>query len=575
MSSGRDDCDNDRDNDRRDNDRDDDRDCDGHSGSSSRNHTAVMSGDTRGDVTEDNASKKVARGDIDVCDSDRGESGVKAITNKAGTYGTFSIDAAGNWVYTLDNTKAATQALGASQTATDSFVVYSTDGSASKTVSVSVHGAAEAQSSPGGIGGTATGTVKEDATPNTTAGHLTVNGSNVTSGFTAVTKAGTYGTFKLDVAGNWTYALDNSKAVVQALNEGQSVTESFTATATTGNCNTVSKVITVTVQGTAEGPIASPPVIGGADLGTVTEGATPDTTLGQLTLNGVNVATGFTALTKAGTYGTFSLDAAGHWSFLLDNSKANVQALIDGQSVSETFAITTTTASGGVVSHNVVITVLGTNDAVVIGGATTGQLKEDTTTSASGQLTINDPDANQSTLVAQTGTATGHGTFSVTTAGAWTFALNNAMPDIQALKSGETLVERVTVISADGSAGQIFLNIAGTNDAPVAANDTASFRLGTGNVLPVQAISVLGNDTDLDHSAVLHVAGVAATSAMGARLVVNADNTVSYDVSTSTAILNSAAGAVLHDSFAYQAVDEFGAVSAATVAITLTGFVDE
>jgi VCBS repeat-containing protein len=68
----------------------------------------------------------------------------------AGTsaYGTMSIDAStGQWTYTLDDSLAATKALGAGDTVTQSFVATVTDadgGSANQTVTMTIHGTNDA-----------------------------------------------------------------------------------------------------------------------------------------------------------------------------------------------------------------------------------------------------------------------------------------------------------------------------------------------------------------------------------------------------------------------------------------------
>src|SRR5439155_10039482 len=54
----------------------------------------------------------------------------------AGSYGTFTLDAAGNWTYTASDSQTAVQQLGAGQSLTDSFVASSSDGTASQTVTV-------------------------------------------------------------------------------------------------------------------------------------------------------------------------------------------------------------------------------------------------------------------------------------------------------------------------------------------------------------------------------------------------------------------------------------------------------
>ena len=101
------------------------------------NDIAAITGDT-GEVTEDGTL--VAGGTVIVSDADTGQSGTQAQTDVAGTYGTFSIDNAGVWSYLLDNDDPLVQALNTGDTPTDSFTVFSSDGSASTTVDITVNG---------------------------------------------------------------------------------------------------------------------------------------------------------------------------------------------------------------------------------------------------------------------------------------------------------------------------------------------------------------------------------------------------------------------------------------------------
>ncbi|MDQ2082928.1 VCBS domain-containing protein [Xanthobacteraceae bacterium Astr-EGSB] len=90
---------------------------------------------------------------------------------------------------------------------------------------------------------------------------------------------------------------------------------------------------------------------------------------------------------------------------------------------------------------------------------------------ASGDLTIVDPDAGQAAFVGQTDTAgsNGYGHFSVTAAGHWTYVLDNASSQVQALGNGETASDSFTVASVDGTTRTVTVTIHGTNDAPVLA----------------------------------------------------------------------------------------------------------
>ena len=62
-----------------------------------------------------------------------------------------------------------------------------------------------------------------------------------------------------------------------------------------------------------------------------------------------------------------------------------------------------------------------------------------------GTLTISDADAGQASFAPQAATAGSFGTFTLDAAGAWTYALNNAAPAVQALGAGQTLTETFSV----------------------------------------------------------------------------------------------------------------------------------
>ena len=60
----------------------------------------------------------------------------------------------------------------------------------------------------------------------------------------------------------------------------------------------------------------------------------------------------------AGTYGNFTIDASGAWTYTLRNGDANVQALTSSQHPTETFSVTT--ADGTV--QQITVTVNGSNE---------------------------------------------------------------------------------------------------------------------------------------------------------------------------------------------------------------------
>jgi VCBS repeat-containing protein len=106
------------------------------------NDIAEISGDNSGDVTEDGNGS--AGGTLAVADRDTVDIGFQAATAAAlaGTYGDFAFnETTGEWTYTLRNGDANVQALDDDDEVTDTLVVWSADGSASKTITVTIHGA--------------------------------------------------------------------------------------------------------------------------------------------------------------------------------------------------------------------------------------------------------------------------------------------------------------------------------------------------------------------------------------------------------------------------------------------------
>ena len=96
---------------------------------------------------------------------------------------------------------------------------------------------------------------------------------------------------------------------------------------------------------------------------------------------------------------------------MLDNKSAQVQALAEGQKVTDTITVTVDDGNGGTATQVITVTVTGTNDAPTISGTATGGIKEDgPDTTVTGQLTQHDIDTNDthtgpSTTAARASTA--------------------------------------------------------------------------------------------------------------------------------------------------------------------------
>jgi large repetitive protein len=438
------------------------------------NDVPVIGGVSTGSVTEDvgvAAGHLATGGSLTIADIDQGQSTFVPQASAAGTYGTFTLDTAGNWTYTADDGQPAIQQLGAGDSISDSFTAVSLDGTASQLVTVTINGTNDVPV----IGGVSTGSVTEDV--GVVAGNLVAGGALTIADIdqgqsTFVPQAsavGTYGTFTLDAAGNWSYTASDGQLAIQQLGAGDSISDSFTATSFDG---TASQLVTVTINGTNDIP-----VIGGVSTGSVTEDlgvvAGNLATSGALTIADIDQgqSTFVPQAGAAGTYGTFTLDATGNWTYSANDGQLAIQQLGAGDSISDSF---TAMSLDGTASQLVTVTIAGTNDVPVLGGVATGAVTEDVDVDGSGNLvtggalTIAEVDQGQSSFVPQPGAAGTYGTFTLDAAGNWTYTASDGQPAIQQLGAGDTLSDSFTAVSLDGTASQLVtVTIAGTNDIPV------------------------------------------------------------------------------------------------------------
>ncbi|WP_168191849.1 retention module-containing protein [Chromobacterium phragmitis] len=416
------------------------------------NDPAVIDTGT-GTVKEDTIL--TAPGTLHITDPDAGQAFFQPQTNTVGTYGTFSINANGNWHYDLNNNDPIVQALNEGESHIETFIVKSVDGTSS-TVTVTVVGTNdEAKITPHNPGDDA-GQVKEDVTY-TAQGKLDVTDVDTGQAFfqTQTNTAGTYGTFSIDANGNWHYNLNNSDLIVQQLYEGETQFETFIIKSVDGTTSTV----TVTVIGTNDVPTI---------IGTVQERVFEDsaTIERQLTVsdtdNGESV---FQAQNTTVDYGTFTIDSSGKWTF---TPSATAQELTNGQTSNLPFTVYTKDGTTCVVT----ITIIGKDNVATFTGTDTGSLTEDShvsstnTLDATGKLTVSDPDKGQAVFnTSRVDSSAGNlGALTIDANGNWHYSIDNAK--VQYLGLGDTRNEIFTVHSQDGTAHKITVTINGANDGP-------------------------------------------------------------------------------------------------------------
>jgi VCBS repeat-containing protein len=234
--------------------------------------------------------------------------------------------------------------------------------------------------------------------------------------------------------------------------------------------------------------------------------------------------------------------------------------------------------------------------------------------SALGNVLINDTDADAGDTRTVIGVAAGtlpgaasgnvgtsvtgiYGTVSIGADGAWSYLLNDADADTNALAQGATATDTFTYTMQDSrnaaSTTTLKISITGANDAPVAvANTNAGDPVVEAGIIlpntpfagdPTATGNVLTNDTDVDTGTILSVSAVNGAAAnVGAAIIGTYGSVVIASDGSYTYTLNNAdpdtkalaQGAHVSDIFSYAASDQFGATSNSTLSIDITGTED-
>ncbi|MFG6413489.1 VCBS domain-containing protein [Roseateles sp. DC23W] len=455
------------------------------------NDAAVITGTSTATLTESNAVQS-AGGTLASTDVDSSPAFV-AQTGAAGNngYGSFSIDAAGVWTYTLGS---AHDAFVGGQTYTDSLTVATADGT-QQIITVTITGSNDAAV----ITGSSTAALTESDAAQGTGGTLSstdVDGSAAFVAQTGVAGGNGYGTFSIDAAGVWMYTMTSAHDEFAG---GQAYTDSLTVATADGT----QQVITVTLTGTNDAA-----VITGSSTTSVTETDAAQSTGGTLAVSDVDSTASFVAQTNAAGsngYGTFSIDAAGVWTYTITSAH---DAFVAGQTYTDSLPVTTADGTQQIIT----VTITGTNDAAVITGTSAAALTEtDAAQSTGGTLAATDVDSSAA-FIAQTGVAgsNGHGSFSIDTAGVWTYTMGSAH---DAFVAGQAYSDTLTVATSDGTQQVITVTITGTNDAAVITGASSAALTETD---AAQSTGGTLSATDVDSSAAFVAqTGVAGNNGYG------------------------------------------------------------
>ncbi|WP_417700907.1 VCBS domain-containing protein [Pseudophaeobacter sp.] len=412
---------------------------------------AMIGGDDAGQVTED---LDVIQGDLitfgvlDITDPDAGEAIFVPHTDISGSYGSFALAADGRWTYSALNSQAAIQALGVGDRLTDSVTISSVDGT-THDLTVTIKG-----SNDGPVLTADPFDAYEDGPVVT--GHL--NGSDIDAGKTLAYRlegAAPAG-FALFTDGGWRF--DPSDAAYQSLGEGDQLRMQIPVSVTDEQGAEASATLEITIIGQNDRPVVS----GAVTLPAGYEDSLRIITATQLLamMQDPDAGDGLHVVgTPTADHGTVTPNVDGSWTFQPDADYAGPV----------TFTFEGADTHGAVVSAAAVMDLKPVGDPAVIAGADKGAVTEDMVPTATGQLTVLDPDAGEAKfnpVSGDTGSG-GYGRFFMAETGQWRYQLDNHLSEVQALVPGRTLEDRLTVTSIDGTTHDLSVTISGTGDIPV------------------------------------------------------------------------------------------------------------
>ncbi|SEJ27034.1 VCBS domain-containing protein [Achromobacter sp. NFACC18-2] len=381
-------------------------------------------------------------------------------TTVQGRFGTLRIDSDGSYVYTVDNTLAAVQAL---RLPTDILVEHFTfrlsDAAGLNSdglLTVTIRGADDAPVARDDTGSAVEAGGTDNQTPGSPAiGNVlsndrdvdardqsavsAVQNSQAQAGVVGGAAAGLYGTLYLQADGSYRYEVDDTLAAVQQLRAGQSLQETYTYTVRDLAGLTHTATLTITIAGSYDAPVAdddtdtavpatsiSPAVDAQGNVlandGDVDAGDTKAVIgirAGAGT-HGFTSVTGTAPLRVDGMYGWLEISADGSYTYHADETNEAVAALAVGESLLEVFTYRAVDGGGLTDQAELRITIQGVNDppvaTPVVGIAIEQGVRDNEPfqgRNPSGDVTLRDFDAEGRplTVVAiRTGTEAGTGT---------------------------------------------------------------------------------------------------------------------------------------------------------------------
>jgi VCBS repeat-containing protein len=291
-----------------------------------------------------------------------------------------------------------------------------------------------------------------------------------------------------------------------------------------------------------------------------------------------------TGIGTNGTLGTASFDAVtGKVSYAADTATLN--ALAEGEKITDTFTYKVTDGHGSESSATVSVVLTGKNDAPVAVDDHIAVTEDQSVVISIADLLANDTDPDHGAVVSFAGRVFSpavvnpgggvytplhfvvtplNGTLTYNENGTYTYQPNANF------NGTDSFTYAIKDEFGATSQATVYFDVASVNDAPVVADDSASVTVGgaTDNLVPL----LLSNDSDVEGSALV-VSSVHGNPAHGTLAFSAADQTLSFTPNASY-FANLAEGEEAIETFTYTAKDAGGAQTTATVSVTVTGIND-
>ncbi|MDC5849814.1 VCBS domain-containing protein [Vibrio europaeus] len=513
--------------------------------------------------------------------TDLGDNPTWTLVDGSGQYGSISVDASGNWDYTLNNSSNAVQSLQIGETAQDTFTLYVVDEHGKTVVdgsgqpqllefTVNVQGSNDAPNITGDLAESINADKTSPLSGTLQPGDVDTNDSHNWS----IESVPQYGAFSLmwmwnGASGEWSYDLDTTRNDLIELNGRDSapVTETITVKVVDSLGLESEKDIVITINGVNDAPTIS----GDANAALSEDGVLTQTK--QLIGDDVDIGdtVTFDAKSLNGTYGLFIIDAAGEWSYTIYNDEPHLQALAENEVVTESFTVFATDDLGAEVSQLVTVTVTGSNDVPVLSGDVQGIVQEASGSSASGKLVVSDADVGDSATfsIVSNGSL---GALQVNALGEWTYVVDDTAPAVNALSVGESTTDTIQVKAVDSENGvsniiDITITINGTNDAP----DIVA--IATQEVTEDALLTLSGTfDSGDPDTSDPHSWSVISSDARGTLTVNQTTGAWDFELNNTHADIQSlAAGETLMLSYTIQVMDELDETDTQVVEFEVTG----